>query len=170
MVVAFVACIVKDRLGGGQARIQTPPYLEFMSGFVPSFSSFPDLDSQEQRNKKEHKSRKDKDKGRSREEEHRHRRRSRSRSPSHERSHKRHKHSSQKGDKEILSSRFEDDDRIKAKQDRERKELEDDSALSREYFVDKRGDSLNIKYGGLHQGDVPKFRRAGSTYTVCRIL
>lgn len=32
---------------------------------------------------------------------------------------------------------------------------------ARLFYVDKRGDDFNIRYGGLHKGDIPRYRRLG---------
>lgn len=31
------------------------------------------------------------------------------------------------------------------------------------WYSDQKGDELNVKYGSLHKGDVPKYRRLGGT-------
>lgn len=35
--------------------------------------------------------------------------------------------------------------------------------FQRIYYSDRKGDSLNIQYGSLHAGDVPKYHLAGGT-------
>ena len=33
------------------------------------------------------------------------------------------------------------------------------------FYSDRKGDTLNIKYGGLHAGDVPRYRPVGREFT-----
>jgi len=134
-----------------------------MSQAVPTFSSFPDLEPQEPnktKDKREHRPRKE----RHREQDDRppRRKHSRSRSRSQEGSSKRRKHWSKKEEKGPRAGIFEDE-KLHSKERRERSTSNerDDTSYSRDYFVDERGDVRNITYGGLHQGDVPKFHRAG---------
>ena len=56
-----------------------------------------------------------------------------------------------------------EDERRKLEQDRSRKrEVEQPSAKEGlVYFADRKGDPLNVRYGGLHSGDVPKYRLVG---------
>lgn len=42
----------------------------------------------------------------------------------------------------------------------------DEPAYVKGYYVDKKGDPLNITFGGLHKGDIPKFHRAGSKSSI----
>jgi len=135
-----------------------------MSQAVPSFSSFPDLDNSEEKNrageKGERKSRKDRH--RKEDEKPSRRRHSGSRSRSREGSSKKRKRGFKKDD---ISSRqgLLQDERIHSSKRRERSPSHEraETLLSRGYFVDKKGDERNITYGSLHQGDVPKFYRAG---------
>ncbi|KAG8820110.1 hypothetical protein FRC17_010244, partial [Serendipita sp. 399] len=61
------------------------------------------------------------------------------------------------------------DERVKAKEDRRRAQVEEKNtdsesaygSTSKLWYIDKKGDSLNIVYGGLHPGDGPKFHRSG---------
>jgi hypothetical protein len=135
-----------------------------MSGHVPSFSSFPDFTTEGQvksKDRKEHKSRKEKHRSRERLESSR-RRRSRSRSPSE--SNRKNKHASRR-DKREKTSYFSEarDEKLKAKEDRELTSPEDGhEPHAKSYFVDKRGDKMNVTYGGMHPGDIPKFHRTGS--------
>ncbi|KAG8824661.1 hypothetical protein FRC18_010478 [Serendipita sp. 400] len=182
-------------------------------GYVPSFSSFPDLGKEKK--KDERKARKDRDRDRDRDKqlerkpnineeeegasqyrkkdethEKYSRRQRRSRSPERRRrSHSREKErrskksrqeanpSSRHGLKSMEagpSSVWDPlaDERAKAKEDHLRASMQeqhdktfdskDDSGTSSKlWFIDKKGDTLNITYGGLHQGDVPKFYRSG---------
>ena len=55
---------------------------------------------------------------------------------------------------------FHDDERIKAEEDSARRVgPQDDSQLV--FFSDKKGDSLNIQYGGMYSKDIPKYHLAG---------
>ncbi|CAG8766328.1 14734_t:CDS:2, partial [Acaulospora colombiana] len=75
------------------------------------------------------------------------------------------KHSSRKEDKLIGPSGWKhyDDENLKATEDMElgKAKESDEPAYVKGYYVDKKGDPLNITYGGLHKGDIPKFHRAG---------
>ncbi|KAG8806498.1 hypothetical protein FRC19_007231, partial [Serendipita sp. 401] len=182
-------------------------------GYVPSFSSFPDLGKEKKRD--ERKARKDRDRDRDRDKqlerkpnineeeegasqyrkkdethEKYSRRQRRSRSPERRRrSHSREKErrskksrqeanpSSRHGLKSMEAGPLSawdplTDERAKAKEDHLRASMQeqhdktfdskDDSGTSSKlWFIDKKGDTLNITYGGLHQGDVPKFYRSG---------
>jgi len=48
-----------------------------------------------------------------------------------------------------------DDERLKAEEARQRK---DSPAV---FYTDRKGDRLNVRYGGLHAADVPKYRLVG---------
>lgn len=140
-----------------------------MSRAFSSFSTFPDLDAPEQEGSKERKERKEpktrKEKHKSHKESgHRRRHRSRSRSRSRERSHGT-KHRSRRDGRDRTSPQLDErDERIKSREDRDLGLVGNgnDPAYSKEYFIDKRGDALNITYGGIYKSDVPKFYRAGS--------
>jgi hypothetical protein len=58
------------------------------------------------------------------------------------------------------------DERVKAKEDAQ---FYDDGS-TRPFYSDRKGDPLNIRYGGLHAGDVPKYRLVNRMclYTVPR--
>lgn len=61
-----------------------------------------------------------------------------------------------------------DDERGKAEEDR--MHSHDDPQLSGVkqglvYFTDRKGDLLNVRYGGLHAGDIPKHRLVDSEYS-----
>ncbi|RPD81960.1 DUF1740-domain-containing protein [Lentinus tigrinus ALCF2SS1-7] len=54
-----------------------------------------------------------------------------------------------------------DDERRKLEEDRRFKEEDAVRPSAKEglvYFTDRKGDPLNVRYGGLHAGDVPKYR------------
>lgn len=151
--------------GAVATSIQTPTPTLFMSGHVPSFSSFPDFTNEGQiklKDRKEHKSRKEKHRSRERLESSR-RRRSRSRSPNE--SNRKNRHTSRRDEREKTSHFSEaQDEKLKTKEDRELTSLEDrHEPHAKAYFVDKRGDNMNVTYGGMHPGDIPKFHRTGST-------
>jgi hypothetical protein len=44
---------------------------------------------------------------------------------------------------------------MKAEEDRQRR---DAPAV---FYTDRKGDRLNVSYGGLHAGDIPKYRLVG---------
>lgn len=52
-----------------------------------------------------------------------------------------------------------DDERLKAEEDRKRKDEKPPV-----FYSDRKGDRLNVTYGGLHAGDVPKYRLVGGMY------
>ena len=57
-----------------------------------------------------------------------------------------------------------EDERKKEKEDLRLKNEIADGLGTREglvYFTDRKGDLLNVQYGGLHKGDVPKYRLVG---------
>lgn len=73
--------------------------------------------------------------------------------------HKRDKHRSDKSGHRSLDpsddlTQLHQDERLKAEDDRKRK----DSVL---FYSDRKGDALNLQYGRLHAGDVPKYRLIG---------
>jgi hypothetical protein len=143
-----------------------------MSAPIPSFSSFQGGSKRkdsEKKDEKEHRSRKEKHRHRN-EGERSHKRGSRSRSSSRERHSKRSRHSSRKDDKLVGPSGWKphDDEKLKAVEDIELAKAKDNDepAYVKGYYVDKKGDMLNITYGGLHKGDIPKFHRAGRMYLV----
>lgn len=83
--------------------------------------------------------------------------------------HHRHKKDKDKRDKDKRDKKkdrstdnrsIHDDERLKAEEDRKRT---DEKPL---YFSDRKGDNLNVRYGGLHAGDVPKYRLYASTSAV----
>src|ERR1700734_4217273 len=108
----------------------------------PTFSSFPELDpgpstrrssSPSRSKRKDQKRRKEKDKS------------------------KRDKHYSDKSVRPVdytygSRSTVQEDERLKAHEDRERKDAPP------VFYTDRKGDHLNLSYGGLHAGDVPKYR------------
>ncbi|KAI0673451.1 NRDE-2, necessary for RNA interference-domain-containing protein [Trametes maxima] len=79
-----------------------------------------------------------------------------------ERSDDRHKHTRRSRSHEKRKDRgWGDDERKKAEEDRRNQHDESDIAAVKEslvYFTDRKGDPLNVRYGSLHAGDVPKHR------------
>jgi hypothetical protein len=130
------------------------PFIDIMT--TPSFSSFPSFDSfpvldpgpSERRStsppkskRKDEKRRKDKDKG-------------------DKDKIKRNKYHHEKSIRPVdhsygSRSAVPDDERLKAEEDRQRK---DSPAV---FYTDRKGDRLNVRYGGLHAADVPKYRLVG---------
>jgi hypothetical protein len=115
---------------------------------APSFASFPDLDigpssppnvpgcSRPRKESKKHSKKKDEHK---------------------EKKRKRHSHF------DVGESNFEerlDDERLKAEEDRNRQDVHVTSTENAGslllFYSDGKGDPLNIRYGGLHAGDIPK--------------
>lgn len=82
---------------------------------------------------------------------------------------KKHKSSSSK-DKKRKRERdpdhfsLESDEKLKAEEDAKRQV---DLDTPRLFYSDRKGDPLNVRYGGLHSGDVPKYRIVDRMY-VCQ--
>lgn len=55
------------------------------------------------------------------------------------------------------------DERVKAVQDRQIKLTSSADSNPPLYYSDRRGDRLNVSYGMLHPGDVPKYRLISGT-------
>lgn len=106
---------------------------------VPSFTSFPSFDTEPGPSKPRLKS-----PSRSKSETDRH----------HKHKKDKDKKDKSKRDKKVHSAdhSIHDDERLKAEEDRKRT---DEKPV---YFSDRKGDNLNVRYGGLHAGDVPKYR------------
>ena len=140
-----------------------------MTSSFPSFASFPEPEEgvpKRFQDKKERRRReKERDKGRNRKEG---RKRSRSLSSPRERSSKRDKDGERRDKKRRRGKdddqrwRLEDDEQNKERQDRLlADEREPDSKPGMHlWFSDFKGDPLNITYGTLYKGKVPKFWRA----------
>ncbi|KAI0830629.1 DUF1740-domain-containing protein [Trametes gibbosa] len=76
--------------------------------------------------------------------------------------HRRHRSRSPRGHKGYGGS---DDERRKVEEDRRVNDPDFEVASVRErlvYYTDRKGDTLNMRYGGLHAGDVPKYRLVDS--------
>ncbi|PCH33837.1 hypothetical protein WOLCODRAFT_61797 [Wolfiporia cocos MD-104 SS10] len=148
------------------------------SSFPPTFSSFPDLDPGPSKSKDEtHQSKKRSKKEERGEDERKQRKRrrekgERGRSSEHGRG-KEHSSHSRRRDEDRERDRHYggvDDERAKAEEDgRMRNEYE---PLSRGpdalplYITDRKGDPLNVRYGGLHAGSVPRYHLVGGGRTV----
>ncbi|KAF8167773.1 NRDE-2, necessary for RNA interference-domain-containing protein [Crassisporium funariophilum] len=113
--------------------------------FPPSFSSFPDLDAGPSKQSEPTKKR-DREKRRKHDSSSKNRDRVR--------------HGKEERGKERHSPRRGGD--FPFNDDEQRKKLDDTQKLNVEthrfFYSDRKGDSMNIQYGGLHAGDVPKYR------------
>jgi hypothetical protein len=145
-----------------------------MTSSFPSFASFPEPEEdapKRSQDKKQRRRREEKGRDKGRE----NKKRSRSRSSSRERSSKRDKgrerHDTKRRRGRVDNERgrwrpeVDDDERDKEHQDRrcllaEGREPPESNPGTHLWFSDFKGDSLNITYGKLYKGDVPKFRRA----------
>lgn len=122
-----------------------------------SFSSFPDFNALNEKQPSSSRSEKDSDRHRSRTHDNEHSRKKDRRRDSRERSEKRSKkdkkdkHSSHKSKRHRDTPEDEKYERSSAHKARE------EDTLNRYFYSDRRGDFLNIQYGGLHVGDVPKY-------------
>ncbi|KAG2023085.1 hypothetical protein CC2G_000786 [Coprinopsis cinerea AmutBmut pab1-1] len=143
-----------------------------MSIHVPSFASFPDFDRENSREPEPSSSKPIRDseskKERRRDER---RRRSHSRSPSRrEKGGDRDKDRHWKREKEKHKSRDRDEEKRRRREEKKSRHEEraanevigspapiEDTSY-RLFFSDRKPDKLNVVYGGLHQGDVPKYR------------
>ena len=143
------------------------------SSFPPSFSTFPDLDSAQPaassstekkpssvlRSKPERKKegkRKQSDEKNKRGKDREGRDESAYRSKHREREREREHHKT--------------DEYLKEREDSYRRGLEGPSSASDTLltvFSDRKGDLLNVKYGGLHAGDIPKYYIVGRKYSMC---
>ena len=108
------------------------------SSFPPSFNSFPDLDSEPGPSKSAQREGRSRD-NKERKDKHKRRRKSREGSQ--------HKH------------RGSEEDRIFKEDEVQQDRLRDTEFLGGRplYYSDRKGDILNIKYGGLYSGDIPRY-------------
>ncbi|KAI0721328.1 NRDE-2, necessary for RNA interference-domain-containing protein [Cerioporus squamosus] len=153
------------------------------SSFPPTFSSFPDLDPGPS-TRPASSSRDDKESEKSKEKERRHHKKSKREADrdgdgDSERKKKKHKHreredstgarrrsrprsrSRTRHDGHDYDYTAIDDERRKLEEDRRHREEETVRPSAREglvYYTDRKGDPLNVRYGGLYAGDVPKYR------------
>ncbi|KAI1793871.1 NRDE-2, necessary for RNA interference-domain-containing protein [Ganoderma leucocontextum] len=141
----------------------------------PAFASFPDLDPgpstrtstprEERKEGKEHKkSRRDEDReGDSERKKRKHKQKHRDREDG-----ERVRHKNRSRSRSLTRERerytLDDDERRKREEDRGHKREDADRRSAKEglvYFTDQKGDPLNVRYGGLHAGDVPKYWLVG---------
>ena len=129
----------------------------------PSFSSFPEFDlPQSKPPQASPKPAPDHDKKKKR------------RQDGKERKHKRDKLRSSEPESSgrVMSSRCDeglyDDERLKAEEDRRRKDAHESSSSSSQplFYSDKKGDPLNVRYGGLSTSDVPRYHLVGCASTI----
>jgi hypothetical protein len=136
------------------------------SSFPPTFSSFPDLDvTQGEHSEEASPQSKNKQLERKRKKEHRHRKREHQvgdgkktdRRSEDNRSRSEHKKEDQSRERRHT------DEYLKELEDARREKVEDDFRdMSRPlFYTDRKGDLLNVKYGRLHAGDIPKYNLAG---------
>lgn len=129
------------------------------SSFPPSFGSFPDLDRKaEVASSSGHQ-----EKEGERREEHskkvKHRDRDR-RSDKRDRNSRKNKGGSRHKEKKL--ARGLNDEQLKSEEDRHaRLGATYDGGAPGLFIIDKVGDPMNVVYGGLHAGDIPKYRRMG---------
>ncbi|KAH9937158.1 NRDE-2, necessary for RNA interference-domain-containing protein [Fomitopsis serialis] len=144
------------------------------SSFPTAFTSFPDLDPGPSKRpaqtpavestdeKKRKKKKKDRDQGMRKERKHRPDKDDRDSLERHSGSSRRHK--------EDRAYPGFDDERLKAQEDSSiRAERTFDSAAHEEqvlYFTDRKGDPLNVQYGGLYAGSVPRYYLVGGGKTI----
>ncbi|EGO05163.1 hypothetical protein SERLA73DRAFT_164712 [Serpula lacrymans var. lacrymans S7.3] len=123
------------------------------SSFPPAFSSFPDLESgpsassshSREGPKQREKSKKDRSE------------RERERRKREKHKHNRVEVGTKQKDSGWTSERVQEDERYKAEEDRRQRDDEGQSSSLPLYFSDRKGDALNVQYGGLHAGDIPKY-------------
>lgn len=135
------------------------------SSFPPSFGSFPDLEKREDKKGSDKLSRKD---GESREE-----KPTKNKQPHGDRNKRSHRRGrdnkkirdgdKRKDGKSIRSER--DDEQVKREEDRHaRLGATYDVGTPGLFMVDKTGDPMNIVYGGIHGGEIPRYRRVGCEF------
>jgi hypothetical protein len=117
----------------------------------PSFSSFPEFDSGPSNQRSPPRSQDDK------------RRKEGAKGDKDKR--RRDKHRSDKSRRQVDNTdesrgTVQDDERLKAEEHRQRK------GTPAVFYTDRKGDRLNIRYGGLYAGDVPKYRLVGGKFCI----
>lgn len=138
------------------------------SSFPPTFSSFPDLDISQAGPSKENKSRPpegdkhERKKGEKRKHKEDKGKRDKDRAER-DGSERRSKHKKRERD----SDRQQTDEQLKEREDShwrtpEQLNFTDPSSLT--VFSDRKGDVLNVKYGRLHAGDIPRYNLVGREY------
>ncbi|KAL1762021.1 NRDE-2, necessary for RNA interference-domain-containing protein [Schizophyllum commune] len=116
---------------------------------APTFSSFPDLDPNPSQSKT-----KDKPKEKAKK---RHRSRSRSRDRERHKDKDREGKGDKEGKKKKDRDRHRDDKRDKVYEEAYDIRKDERDAGLRYFYSDRRGDPLNIAYGRIHSGDIPKY-------------
>ena len=139
------------------ASMSAPP--PSFSSFPPTFSSFPDIEAGPSKSKKDTSVERDK------QEKVKHKRDKRDQDKHRERRKKdRHNDEDERRRKKSKKNRdgrdtYSDDDRVPKSRDNTRNSsaLPEDLTY-RSFYSDRKGDILNVTYGGIHAGDVPKYR------------
>ena len=128
------------------------------SSFTPSFSSFPDVDAGQSSSKEKEKVRE----GRRKEKRDRgggHKRRERDERHLENEGGKKHEH-----DRKSRRSRSRDEDRAARRRRKDQPTYAEghisipEVERSRSFYEDRKGDPLNVAYGNLHSGDIPRYR------------
>lgn len=142
------------------------------SSFPPSFSSFPDLDLDPSKPPKSSSRQADEDRSK-RKDKHRKEKKLKDSKHTHEdlgldRRLRRHR-SKERAGKEVRLP-F-DDERLKEEEDRWRARSETQPSSSKVLFYsDRKGDPLNVQYGGLHAASVPRYHLVGCTSLIASLL
>jgi nuclear exosome regulator NRDE2 len=133
------------------------------SSFPPSFGSLPDLDKKEEKAGPSGQKPKNDELREEHSKKNKHRDRDKRRDK-HDRDGRRTKdHSGGKDGKLTYSRR--DDEQVKREEDRHARLGATYSGGAPGLFVvDKVGDQMNVVYGGIHGGDIPKYRRTGCRF------
>ena len=135
------------------------------SSFPPSFASFPDLDSDQlSPSPPNEKKKRDGDGGKIQKDKKRKRHQYKDSV-----GHPNPESAKQKGESILIL----DDERLKTEEDRKRRDGDETitnigrSGSPLLFHSDRRGDPLNVRYGGLHSGDIPKHHLVGCKPTPC---
>ncbi|KDR85329.1 hypothetical protein GALMADRAFT_234148 [Galerina marginata CBS 339.88] len=121
-----------------------------MSSFHPSFSSFPDFDAGSRKGSTNFES--SSDRNREKRKKRRHRSKERESDPKRDRKLDKSRHKSPTS-KERRRRRDEDEPT-----QQNAAQFHEPQELNLAFYSDRKGDFMNIQYGGLHAGDVPKYR------------
>lgn len=134
---------------GARSNMSAPSF----SSFPPSFSSFPDLDPTPSKEREAGSSRKETHReGKERREETSSKHRRRDKEDKKERKREKERHKSRHGN---------DQPSTRDEGTRDRRDTEPSASEHRFFYSDRKGDRMNIQYGGLHAGDVPKYHVLG---------
>ncbi|KAH9064097.1 DUF1740-domain-containing protein [Lactarius vividus] len=129
------------------------------SSFPPSFGSFPDVEDSSARYKEvsstsgERKGLREKDDRKKRKRDKREKHANQSQTSSHERGRKGHNF---KADGYVL-----DDERMKAEEESSSRMAKQQDVSQLAFFSDRKGDPLNVQYGGIYSKEVPKYHLVG---------